>query len=135
MEHNDLPELLAGVQVVDHPLPESRGVTDECRRRSVESIPAGQVVVEEVRICVEEQKVRIAVVERIVALVIDLQVRSLAGVNLGRVPQRVDRRRLRVRESLIAEREAGGYRSIDVPRVLDVKARRAILREIKIIEK
>src|ERR1700693_5697310 len=107
MEHDDLPALLAGIQIVDHPLPKGSGITHEGRRRRVEGISARQVVVEEVRICVEKEKMRIAVVERVIALVIDLQAFAFAGVDLGRVSECADSGRRIVRLSLVAESEAG----------------------------
>src|SRR3984893_10859213 len=134
MKHDDLPGLLAGIQIVDHPLPKRSGITHESRRRRVEGISAGQVVVEEMRICVEKEKMRVAVVERVVALVIDLQACTLAGVNPGRVSKCADSGRRGVRLSLIAESEAGGHRRVDVPCILDVESHRAILRKIEIIE-
>ena len=72
VEHDHLPELLAGIQIVDHPLSERRRVGDEGRRRGVEGRSARQVVVEQVGIGVQEQEVRVAVIERIVALMVDL---------------------------------------------------------------
>src|ERR1700730_6462357 len=63
VENNDLPELLAGIQIVDHPLPERGGISHEGRRRRVESISTRQIVIEEMGICVEEENVRAAVVE------------------------------------------------------------------------
>src|SRR5581483_1069987 len=71
VEHHDLPELPAGIQIVDYPLRQRRRIVDESRWRGVESISAGKIVVEQVRIGVEEQEVSAAVVERVIALVVD----------------------------------------------------------------
>jgi hypothetical protein len=70
MIDNNLPWLLAGIKVIDDPLPQSRWIGHECRRWRVVGISARQIVVEEMRVGIEEEDMGVAVVEGVVALVI-----------------------------------------------------------------
>jgi hypothetical protein len=134
MVDNDLPRLLAGIEVMDYPLAESGRICSERGRGRVEGISAGQIVVEEMRIGVEEKNVGIAVVERIVALMIDLQLGPFAGIDQGRIAKRGNRRGRGIGLALISEGETSGCRSVTVPRVLDVVSLRSVLREIEVVE-
>src|ERR1700722_7117187 len=86
------------------------------------------------RVGIEEEDVGIAVIEGVVALVIDLDRGAFAGIDLGRVAEGRDSRGRVEGLSLVAEGEAGGRGSVYVPGILDVESLRPILREIEVVE-
>jgi len=131
---NNLPKLSARIEIIRDPVCKRRWVRREGWRRSVESVGAGKVVVEQVRIRIEIEEVCVSIVERIVTLMVDLCRQTRACVNLGGIAKRCDRSRRTVALSLISEREAGGGRCCYIPVVLDIEAGRTILWKIEIVE-
>src|SRR6201998_2432557 len=134
MVDDDFPRLLAGIEVLHDPLARRSRIGPEGRRRSIESIAAGQIVVEQVRVGIEEEDVGIAVIEGIVALVIDLDRGAFAGVDLSRIAKGSYGRGGVEGLSLVGEGEAGGHGGVYVPVVLDIESLRPILREIEVVE-
>src|SRR5262249_41192952 len=74
------------------------------------------------------------VIEGVVALVIDLALYALSGVNFRRVAKRLDCGGRSKALPLKGHSEAGGSRGVAVPSVLDVETFGSILRKIKIGE-
>ena len=82
MEDDDLPRLVTRIEIVKEPIPQNRRIGGEGEgRRLLESCWTGQLVIEQMGIGIQEDDMRVAIVERIVALVIDLALRTLSGVH------------------------------------------------------
>jgi hypothetical protein len=80
MEYHKFPWLRAGIKIVDEPVAEARRIRWEGELRSAKDRGAIENGVKQMRIGIEKNKVRAAVVERIVTFVIDLLLGSFAGI-------------------------------------------------------
>src|SRR5262249_47440939 len=105
---------------MNHPVAESRRIWRKDRGRRIEGIGAGQVVIKQVWIGIKKEEVSIAVIERVVALVIDLLFGAMPGIDLCRIAERLNRGRRSVGLSLIGEREASSGRRVTIPCILDI---------------
>src|SRR5215510_6336202 len=91
MEHDDLPDLVAGVQIVDQPILERRRLRREWKGDRIARRAVGKQVVEQMWICVEKDEVGVAIVEGIVAHMVDLPFQRLAAIDLGTGAERLYR--------------------------------------------
>ena len=135
MINNDLPKLLTGIEIVDNPVAQSIGIGGKDRRRCIKGVGAGKVVIEQMRISIQKKKMCVAVIEGIVALVIYLGLGALTGIDGRRVTEGLDRRWRGICLSLVRQMKPGRSGCVAIPRILDVKSLRAILREVEVIEK
>jgi len=129
---DDLPELFAGIEVVDDPILERGRISGEDRRRSVEGIAAGKIVVKEVRIGVEIEEVRVAIVERVVALMVDLGRDPVARVHLGGIAESLNCGGRSVVLFQVGKRHSRSGGRIAIPGKLNVKTLRSILRKVEV---
>ena len=92
----------------------------------LESRRTGQLVVEQMGISIQEHYVGVTVIERIVALVIDLPFRTLSAIHGRARAQGFDGLRRLVCVSQIREKKVSRGRAVAREVILNIHARRAV---------
>src|SRR5262249_21966889 len=87
VKYNDFPDLVATVEVVNQPVSQYGGICWKGKGCRCVRRPAGEYVVEKVWVSIEKHEMRIAIIKRIVAHVVDLPLWAAAGVNFGAGPE------------------------------------------------
>src|SRR5258708_37108239 len=108
MKYHDLPELGAGIEIIDQPVAQNRGIRGECLWRLGIERRVVQLPVEEVRVGVQKHEVGAAGVERKIVHVVYQLLDALPGVNRGGSALGGDSRARSVTLSALIEDHADG---------------------------
>src|SRR5215471_464996 len=130
--HDDLPQLLAGIEIINHPVSQRRRVSSENWWGGIKGVGAGKIVIEKMRVGIKKKKMGIAIIERVIALVINLLSGPIPGVDDGGVAKRFNCGWGVERLPLEFENKTGRGRSVAIPGILDVETLWTILGKIEI---
>ena len=91
VKNDNLPQLIAGIEVANQPVAENRRICREWERgRSVIRVGARQLIVKQMGVGIKEDDMCVAVIERIVALLINLTFPTSAGIYVGARAESID---------------------------------------------